>query len=125
MAYTQSPDRTKAELTFGTAPNDGNHSSMVGFTVNRMQSKDATTSPVYSPISNGSGSGLVLKVPANAATITINSSVTCLVGEDSTYTYGIQIPASTLTTFGVLRQQYVYLLPSNSTNTIWFQFGTV
>lgn len=126
MSYTYPGDRVKTELTFGSFPNDANHNAIVGMSANRMQSKDATGSPVYSPTSNISDStGQVLTVPANAVYFTINSSVSCLVGEDSTFTYGFEIPASTVTTFDVFRQQYIYLLPTNSTNTVWFYFSTI
>lgn len=124
MAYTYGGDKVGGNL-FGGIVVDGNRVAMTGSLGAQMLSKDAAASPVTSPISNGSGSGLVLKVPQNAVQITINSSVTCLVGEDSTYTYGLQIPASTLVTLDVARQQSVYLLPSSGTNTIWFQFKLV
>jgi hypothetical protein len=104
---------------------DANRNALTGLLGNRMMSIDATTSPVTSPITNGSGSGIVLKVPQNAAQIRINSTVTCLVGEDSTYTYGYLAPAAVDTWFDVANQQYVYLLPSSGTNTIYFQFNVI
>lgn len=126
MSYTFGGFKPKSPVNnFGGLRTDGNRVAMTGALGNFMQSEDATGTPVTSPISNGSGSGLTLVVPQGAVQITINSSVTCLVGEDSTFTYGIQIPASTLVTFDVANQQNVYLKPSSGTNTIWFQFKMV
>jgi hypothetical protein len=100
---------------------------MVGI-ANYMQSIDGTASPVTSPITNGSASGLVLTVPLNAVSfyIYIASAVTALVGEDSTYTYGLFIPTTTLV--GPLycaNQGFIYIKPSSGTNSIYFQFQTV
>lgn len=112
---------------FGNLQTDAGRNAMTGVLGNWMQSKDATASPVTSPISNGSGSGLVLKVPQNAAQLTlyIASAVTAIVGEDSTFTYGLFVPTATYVTFDVANQQNIYILPSSGTNTIYFQFKMV
>lgn len=113
---------------FGNLQTDGQRSPMTGILGNYMQSYDATASPVYSPITNGSGSGITLTVPQGAAQITLYSStasLTMLVGEDSTFTYGMLIPATTVMTFDVANQQFVYIKPSSGTNTIYFQFKMV
>jgi hypothetical protein len=128
MAYTFGGRKSKTAgfaSNFGNLQSDGLRVAMTGILGNFMQSEDAAASPVASPISNGSGSGLTLKVPQNAAQIRINSSVTCLVGEDSSYTNGYLAPANTDTVFDCADQQYVYLKPSNGTNTIYFQFNMV
>lgn len=110
---------------FGGMRADGNRISMTGAVGNNIQTRDATATPVNSPITNGSSSGLTLVVPQNATQMTVISSVACLVGEDSTYTYGLSIPANTITKFDVANQQNVYLKPSNATNTINFYFNIV
>lgn len=122
---TGSPPTSRSN--FGNFRVDAGRNTMTGV-ANYMQSIDGTAAPVTSPISNGSGSGLVLTVPINAITfyIYVTSSVTTLMGEDSTYTYGLFIPTATLCgPFNVANQQYIYLKPSSGTNTIYFQFGLV
>jgi hypothetical protein len=128
MAYTASPNKTKTQVPaqsslFSNLQNDGQRTPL-GYG-NRMQSKDATGTPVYSPITNASGSGVTLTVPQNAAQISIFCTVTCLVGEDSTYTYGVTIPANTYVTFDIANQQYIYLKPSSGTNTTSFCFNII
>ncbi len=104
---------------------DGNRVAMTGAIANNIQSYDATASINYSPLTNVSTGGLTLTVPQNATQFTINSTVTCQVGEDSTYAYGINIPANTLITQDCANQQFVYLKPSNATNTVSFTFKCV
>jgi hypothetical protein len=128
MAYTYGGNKTKSNYptspsNFSNLQNDGQRTPLPYG--NFMQSKDATASPVLSPATSVSGSGAVLTVPQNAAQFTISSSVTCQVGEDSTYTYGITIPANTPWTFDVANQQYIYLKPSSGTNTIQFYFNCI
>lgn len=128
MAYTFGGFKQKSTPNdFGGLRTDGNRVAMTGALGNYMQSYDATATPVYSPISNGSGSGLVLTVPQGAVSINIiaASSVTLLVGEDSTYTYGLFVPTNTLANFQCANQQYIYIKPSSGTNTIYFQFVMV
>jgi len=127
MSYTFGGYKTKSvspnlASNFSNLQVDGGRNALTGLVGNFMQSKDAAESPVYSPISNGSGTGLTLKVPQNAAQFRINGNVSCVVGEDSTYTYGHLAPADTDTVFDCANQQYIYLKPSNGTNTIYFQF---
>jgi hypothetical protein len=113
---------------FGNLRVDAGRNALTGVLGNYMQSYDATATPVYSPISNGSNSGLTLTVPANAVQfyIYIASAVTALIGEDSTYTYGLFLPTATLWgPFDVANQQYIYIKPSSGTNTIYFQFVMV
>lgn len=129
MAYTFGGYKLKSPPNnFGGLRTDANRVAMTGVLGNAMQSFDATGTAVLSPITNGSGSGLVLTVPQAAAQITLYSStasLTMLVGEDSTYTYGMLVPATTVMTFDVANQQYVYIKPSSGTNTIYFQFKMV
>lgn len=124
MAYIPSPRVPKSvPNNFGGMKVDGNRVAMQYGSV--MISQDITATPVTSPITNGSGSGIVLTKPVNAVQIMINSSVTCQVGEDSSYAQGFQIPASTPVTFDCADQQFIYLKPSSGTNTIWFQFAGI
>lgn len=110
---------------FGNLRVDAGRNAMTGALANYWQSHDATGTPVYSPISNGSNSGITLTVPANAVGFYLYaaSAVTVLMGEDSTYTYGLLLPTATLWgPFDVANQQYIYLKPSSGTNTIYFMF---
>lgn len=128
MAYTFGGRKTKTSPNnFGGLKADANRVAMTGVLGNYMQSYDATATPVYSPITNGSASGVFLTIPQNAAqvTICIGGSDTALVGEDSTYTYGQFVPTATLVTFDVADQQYIYIKPSSGTNSIYFQFKMV
>ena len=128
MAYTFGGFKPKSTPNdFGGLRADANRVAMTGALANYMQSYDATGTPVYSPISNGSASGLVLTVPQGAVSINIYiaSSVTAVVGEDSTYTYGMFVPTATLVNFQCANQQYIYIKPSSGTNTIYFQFQMV
>ena len=130
MSYTYGGNKVKTQVpaqasNFSNLQMDGARNALTGVLGNHMQSKDATTSPIYSPITNGSGSGITLTVPQNAAQFRINSTVTCLVGEDSTYTYGYLAPVATDTSFDCADQQYIYLKPTSGTNTIYFQFNII
>ena len=114
-----------SQSNFGNLRVDAARNAMTGVLANYWQSHDATATPVYSPISNGSSSGLVLTVPNNATGfyIYITTAVTAIMGEDSTYTYGLFVPTATLWgPFDVANQQYIYLKPSSGTNTIYFMF---
>lgn len=126
MAYTPSGFKIKnSPDNFGGLVVDSNRIAMPYG--NYMQSVDATGTPLKSPISNGSGSGITLKVPQAAVTCTvyIASSVTGVIGEDSTFTYGMFVPTATAVTIPCARQQYIYLLPSSGTNTIYFFFTMI
>ena len=125
MAYTPSGLRAKNNLSFGSLVQDQNRIGLTGATGNSVQSQDATASPVTSPVTNMSGSGVTLTVPANAVQFTINSTVLIQIGEDGSYAQGLNVPANTLYTIDCARQQYIYLLPSSGTNTVSFQFKIV
>jgi hypothetical protein len=125
MAYTPSGLRAKNNLTFGSLVNDQNRIGMTGSLGNTILSQDATGTPVTSPVTNMSGSGAALTVPANAVQFTINSTVSIQIGEDSSYAQGLNIPANTLWVIDCARIQYLYLKPSNGTNTVSFQFKIV
>jgi len=125
MAYTPSGLRSKNNLTFGSLVNDQNRIGLTGATGNTIQSQDATGTPVTSPVTNMSGSGAALTVPANAVQFTVNSTVSIQVGEDSSYAQGLTIPANTLWTIDCARIQNLYLKPSSGTNTVSFQFKIV
>lgn len=140
MAYTASINKPGNQVSvaqgnagpssrsnFGNFRVDAGRNSMVGI-ANYMQSIDATTVPVASPITNGSAAGITLTVPANAISlyIYIVSAVTAIVGEDSTFVAGLFIPTATLCgPFYCANQQFVYIKPSSGTNSIYFQFQTV
>ena len=125
MAYTPSGLRAKNNLSFGSLVQDQNRIGLTGATGNSVQSQDATATPVTSPVTNMSGSGVTLTVPANAVQFTVNSTVTIQIGEDGSYAQGLNVPANTLYTIDCARQQYIYLKPSSGTNTVSFQFKIV
>lgn len=115
MAYT--PSVNKAHSTpsnFGGLVNDGNRNAMTGVLGNSMQTRDATTSPVESPVTVNTQT--TLTVPQNAAQVTIVSTTNAVqVSEDSSQTDYFLLPAGLPWTFDVARQQNVYLKTSGST----------
>ena len=125
MAYTPTPLRQKGTQSFGSLVQDQNRVEMTGAIGNTIVSQDATGTPVTSPITNGSGSGFALTVPANAVQCTVNSTVTIQIGEDSSYAQGLLIPANTLWTIDCARMTSIYLKPSSGTNVVYFQFKIV
>jgi len=125
MAYTPTPLRQKGTQSFGSLVQDQNRVEMTGTTGNTVISQDATGTPVTSPVTNMSASGAALTVPTNAVQLTINSTVSIQIGEDSSYAQGLLIPANTLWTIDCARMTSVYLKPSNGTNTVYFQFKVV
>jgi hypothetical protein len=124
MAYTPSARKTKTSPN-NTAglPVDSNRVAIQAG--NFMQSQDATGTPVVSPTTNMSASGVALTVPQSAVRFTINSTVATQVGEDSTYAQGFTVPAATSQTFDVANQAFVYVKPSNGTNVTQFYFTLV
>jgi len=125
MAYTPTALRQKGNQSFGSLVQDQNRVEMTGTTGNTIVSQDATGTPVTSPVTNMSASGVALTVPTNAVQFTVNSSVTIQVGEDSSYAQGLLVPANTLWTIDCARMTNIYLKPSNGTNTTYFQFKVV
>lgn len=125
MAYTPTPLRQKGTQSFGSLVQDQNRVEMTGTTGNTVVSQDATATPVTSPVTNMSASGAALTVPTNAVQLTINSTVSIQIGEDSSYAQGLLIPANTLWIIDCARMTSVYLKPSNGTNTVYFQFKVV
>lgn len=127
MTYAPVTFKSKsAPNNFGGIRNDSNRIAFTGVLGNNMQTQDATTSPVTSPLSNVDAvAGQILTVPQGAVKITVLSTVACQIGEDSSLAFGFSLPANTVFTFDVSNQQYVYLLPSNGTNTINFYFTIV
>ena len=125
MAYTPTPLRQKGTQSFGSLVQDQNRVEMTGTTGNTVVSQDATGTPVTSPQTSISASGVTLTVPANAVQFTVNSTVTIQVGEDSSYAQGLLIPANTLWTIDCARMTSIYLKPSSGTNVVYFQFKIV
>lgn len=124
MAYTPSPRKSKSTPgNFGSLPMAGNRAPMPF--ANAMVSQDATGTPVVSPVTNMSGSGVALTVPQNAVRFTINSTVATQVGEDSSYAQGFTVPAATSHTFDVAQQAFIYVKPSSGTNVTQFYFSVV
>lgn len=133
MAYTYGGNKVKSinpnlASLFSNLQVDAGRNSLTGVLGNRMQSHDATATPVYSPITNGSAAGITLTVPQNAAQfyIYVASTDTAIVGEDSTFTYGMFVPTATVVgPIDVANQQFIYITPSSGTNTIYFYFSTI
>lgn len=124
MAYTPSARKTKSAVNnFSGQAVDGNRVAM-GYG-NAMVSQDATGTPVVSPVTNMTGSGVTLVVPQNAVRFTINSTVACLVGEDSSFAQGINTVANVAMTFDVAQQATISVKPSSGTNTTSFYFTVV
>lgn len=126
MTYTPTALRPKsAPDNFGGLRTDGNRVAMTGGLGNAVVSQDATGTPVTSPVTNMSGSGVTLICPTNAIQLTINSTVACQVGEDTSYAQGLNIPANTLFTMDCANMTSIAVKPSSGTNTTSFQFKVV
>lgn len=124
MPYTPSVRKTKSPVNnFAGLAVDGNRVAMSY--ANGMVSQDATGTPVTSPATNVSGSGVALTVPQNAVRFTINSTVAIQVGEDSSFAQGFTVPAATSKTFDVAQQAFIYIKPSSATNVTQFYFDVV
>lgn len=124
MAYTPAARKAKSAVNnFAGQATDGNRVAMNY--ANSMVSQDAATVPVVSPVTNMAATGVTLVVPQNAVRFTINSTVACLVGEDSTWVQGINTVASIPQTFDVAQQATISIKPSNGTNTTSFYFSVV
>lgn len=124
MAYTPSARKTKSPVNnFAGQAVDGNRVAMNYGNV--IQSRDATGTPVASPVTNMAASVQTLVVPQNAAQFTICSTVAIIVTEDSTAAAGFSVPANVPWTFDVAQQANIYLLPSSATNVVSFYFKIV
>lgn len=126
MAYTPTALRPKTSPdNFSGLRTDGNRVAMTGALGNTVVSQDAAGSPVTSPVTNMSGTGVNLVVPTNAVQFTINCSVAVQVGEDTSFAQGLNIPANTLFTLDCANMVNIAVKPSNGVNTTSFQFKTV
>lgn len=125
MAYTPTALRVKTLQSFGPLVTDSNRIGMTGSLGNTLQSQDATGTPVTSPVTNMSGTGVLLTVPVNAVQFTVDSTVTIQIGEDTSFAQGLNVPANTLYTVDCARMTFIALKPSSATNTVSFQFKIV
>lgn len=125
MAYTPSGNKSNAGKTnMGPLVVDSNRIGMTGVLGNNFQTRDATTSPVGSPLTM-TGSPQTLTVPNNAAQITITTYTASVnVSEDSTLSVYDTIPIGTSRKYDVARQQFVYL-SGTSPDLVTFVFNLV
>lgn len=124
MAYTPSVIKGKSPVNnFGGLKSDSNRVAMTGILGNVMQTIDATSTPVVSPVTVATTQTIV--VPQSAAQITIISAVNPVqVSEDSTQLAYFSLPAGLPWTFDVANQQNVYLKVSAST-VVSFYFNMI
>jgi len=125
MAYTPSPLRTESGKTnFNSLVVDANRVAMVGTQGSTMQTQDATSTPVLSPLTL-TGAVQTLTVPQNAVQLTIDSANSIVnVSEDQTMSVYFAIPIGRIVTIDVARQQYVYISGTGS-NQVRFYFNMV
>jgi hypothetical protein len=97
---------------------DGNRVAMTGTLGNYIQTRDATGTPLNSPLSVSSAA--TIAIPKAAAQITISSSGTCTVSEDSTSTASFALPANTIWTFDCANMTNLYLTGSSITVNFYF-----
>jgi hypothetical protein len=124
MTYTAPTLKQKTQSNnFSGLVTDGNRVAMTGALGNFIQTIDATGTPVASPVTVNTTT--TLTVPQGAVEITIMSVTNAVqVSEDSTQSAYFTLPAATVMTFDVARQQYVYLKTSSST-VVSFYFKVV
>lgn len=126
MAYTPSPNKIKSTYpaiasNFGNVQTDGQRTPM-GYG-NRLQTVDATGTPVVSPVTVATTQTLI--VPQNASQLTVVSATNAIqVSEDSTFAASFAVPAGVIWTFDIANQQNVYLKAASST-VVNFYFTVV
>lgn len=115
MAYTQSPLKSNSTPdNFSGLVTDGNRVALTGAVGNQFETRDATASPVNSPVTVNTTA--TLTVPQDAISCTIRSTTNAVqVSEDSTQSTYFTVPAATLMEFDCARQQYIYLKTGSST----------
>jgi hypothetical protein len=119
MTYVAASLKTNTN-SFGGLITDGNRVAATGVLGNQMYSRDATGTPLNSPLTVNTTA--TLTVPVNAVSVTICSvSNAVQVSEDSTQTAYFSLPAATPFTFDCARQSLIYLKTGSST-VVSFQF---
>jgi hypothetical protein len=114
MAYTPSPYRIKTEVSFNGLIMDGNRNALTGALGNGFQSRDATATPVNSPLAM-TGSVQTITVPEGAFEFNVNPKTAVVqVSEDSTMTAYFTVPIDVSQTFPCARQKYIYLKGTSS-----------
>lgn len=124
MVYTPTGIRSKiTPNNFGGLRSDGNRVSMTGALGNTFQTRDATGTPLVSPLTVATTQTLV--VPVNAVRFTIVSTTNAIsISEDSTFSTLFTIPASTIYTIDCANMTNIYLSAALST-VVSFNFATV
>lgn len=116
MAYTFSGFKVRTGISdFGGLRTDANRIGMTGALGNFIQTKDATDTPVTSPVSVNGDKTLV--VPTNAATVKIHAATNDVrVSEDSTYSCYFTVPHDQVVEFDVANQKEIYLQTTGATS---------
>lgn len=114
---------------FNNIERDGSKQPLTGVLGNGIQTSDATTSPVTSPVSVTTGTVVALNSPASAASITITPKTqSVLVSEvsgTSSLTSYVEVPVGTTQSFDIANQGIVYLLGGTGTAVISFFYQIV
>ena len=115
MAYTPSPAKAHSTPSnFGGLVNDGNRNAMTGAVGGSFVTRDATGTPITSPVTVNTTATLV--VPQNAVSVAIRSATNDVqVSEDSTQSTFFTLPHDTVWEFDCARQQDIYLKTGSST----------
>jgi len=124
MVYTPTGPRTKvAPNNFGGLRNDGNRVAMTGALGNAFQTRDATGTPVISPVTVATTQTLV--VPTGAVRFTVVSTTNAVqISEDSTFSTIFTVPAGQIYTIDCANMTNIYLQTLLST-VVNFNFATV
>jgi len=110
---------------FGGQAFDANRVPLGG-TESGFVTKDATGTPVTSPVSAAAGANSVLVVPTNATSIMITAATApALVSEDVAFGSSFAVPVGLAVQLDVSRQGFIYLRGSGGTSTVSFAFQIV
>lgn len=110
---------------FGGQTFDANRVPLGG-TESGFVTKDATGTPVTSPVTAATGANSVLTVPSNATSVVITAATApVLVSEDVAFTSSFAIPVGLAVQLDVARQGFIYLRGSGASSTVSFAFQLV
>ena len=119
------PPNTAPNVEFGGQAFDGNRVPLGG-TESGFVTKDATGTPVTSPVTAATGANSVLVVPTNASSIIITAATApVLVSEDVAFGSSLAIPVGVAVQLDVARQSTIYLRGSGGSSTVSFAFQLV
>lgn len=116
---------TQPNENFGGQAFDGNRVPLGG-TESGFVTKDATTSPIISPVSPATGVNTVINIPSNATSVIFVSTVQAAqISEDITFASSLTLPAGVAVQLDIARQSVIYLRALVTGAVVSFAFQVV